>query len=271
MNEFAFSPSLLLLAINCAVGSMAACLVGCLVLVGARRQGPSRQHSVLALACVFAIGMPAMQCVLFVKDFGWIEVQQAQAVGRAAVNDSSPRSAEGSEGQIRGTLSSIAESPLGHTFILVPWALGTLLMLGWLGVRLLTLRRIRRTLEPSKSQRELNAITAAAEHVGINVPKLATTNARVGPMVIGWRDPTVVIPNALSARFTDQQLRCVLVHECEHIRRGDILWTMCAELARCVYWWNPLVIWILQKMECLRERACDDRVAGLGIHARHYI
>jgi hypothetical protein len=51
-----------------------------------------------------------------------------------------------------------------------------------------------------------------------------------------------------------------LVHELEHIRRGDWTLHILARLVCALYWFHPLV-WIAWRQLCLEaERACDDAV-----------
>ena len=69
----------------------------------------------------------------------------------------------------------------------------------------------------------------------------------------------IVFP--LDARtWPDADLRRALIHELEHVRRGDWV-TMCLARTVCaVYWFHPLV-WIANRQLGLNaERACDDAV-----------
>ena len=78
-------------------------------------------------------------------------------------------------------------------------------------------------------------------------------------MTCGVVRPTIVFP--LDARtWPDADLRRALIHELEHVRRGDWV-TMCLARTVCaVYWFHPLV-WIANRQLGLNaERACDDAV-----------
>jgi TonB family protein len=62
----------------------------------------------------------------------------------------------------------------------------------------------------------------------------------------------------------------VLSHELAHIARHDWLVQICAELARSLYWFHPLVWFATASLRNESERACDDAVLNGGIDASDY-
>ena len=54
----------------------------------------------------------------------------------------------------------------------------------------------------------------------------------------GLAHPKVILPSAADA-WTDERARVVLSHELAHIRRGDWIVQLSAELLRAFYWFNP--------------------------------
>lgn len=76
------------------------------------------------------------------------------------------------------------------------------------------------------------------------------------PFVIGIVNPRIYLPSGLS----DQEREYVLLHEKNHIRRGDHLIKILAFLALCVHWFNPLV-WLAFYLSCEdMEMSCDEAV-----------
>jgi hypothetical protein len=69
----------------------------------------------------------------------------------------------------------------------------------------------------------------------------------------------IVLP--LDARdWSDAQLRRALLHELEHIQRGDWVMQIMARVVAALYWFHPLV-WMAWRRLCLEaERSCDDAV-----------
>jgi TonB family protein len=62
----------------------------------------------------------------------------------------------------------------------------------------------------------------------------------------------------------------VLTHELAHITRFDWPVQMLAEIARAVYWFNPLFWFLCRRLRAESEHACDDAVLNTGISATDY-
>ena len=91
----------------------------------------------------------------------------------------------------------------------------------------------------------------------------------VGPAVIGFVRPEIVVPRWLLARSAEEQ-RLVIVHEGEHVAARDQLlliggWTVVALLP-----WHPAAWWALSRMRLAIELDCDARVLKRGVEPRPY-
>jgi beta-lactamase regulating signal transducer with metallopeptidase domain len=85
----------------------------------------------------------------------------------------------------------------------------------------------------------------------------------------GFAQPRVILPRT-APDWTDERIRVVLAHEFAHIKRGDWLIQMVAEIARAGYWFNP-VIWIAcRRLRQESEQATDDVVLHAGIDGSDY-
>jgi hypothetical protein len=60
------------------------------------------------------------------------------------------------------------------------------------------------------------------------------------------------------------------VHELAHLARGDWAVQLAADLARALYWFNPLAWAIGRRLRLESEYACDDHVLRQGISATDY-
>ena len=85
----------------------------------------------------------------------------------------------------------------------------------------------------------------------------------------GLRQPRVILPDE-ARHWPEGRIRIVLAHELAHIRRGDWIVQMTAELLRAVYWFNPLVWIACRQLRRESEQACDDVVLGLGVEGTEY-
>ena len=70
--------------------------------------------------------------------------------------------------------------------------------------------------------------------------------------------------------WPEDRIRIVLGHELAHVRRGDWLVQMAAELVRSVYWFNPLVWIACRRLRLESEQACDDAVLKMGVEGSAY-
>lgn len=138
------------------------------------------------------------------------------------------------------------------------WLVGTILFLIPVAAVLWKLSTIRRTGIPVAWHRDALAHLAASRGVTKAV-ELVEHEAVPGPMTFGVTRPVIVLP--LDAREWDEaELRRALLHELEHIQRGDWIMQIMARVVAGVYWFHPLV-WMAWRRLCLEaERSCDDAV-----------
>ena len=78
-----------------------------------------------------------------------------------------------------------------------------------------------------------------------------------------WQ-PKVILP-AEARGWPEDRIRIVLAHELAHVRRGDWLVQLAAELLRAIYWFNPLLWIACRQLRRESEHACDDAVLALGV------
>lgn len=82
-----------------------------------------------------------------------------------------------------------------------------------------------------------------------------------GPAVL-WapRRSLILLPEDFLQRFDADQRRLVLQHEHTHLRRGDGLWSLLAELGLAMLWFHPLAWFALPRLRLDQELACDECV-----------
>jgi beta-lactamase regulating signal transducer with metallopeptidase domain len=138
------------------------------------------------------------------------------------------------------------------------WLAGTLLFLIPVATVLWKLATIRRTGIPVAWHRDALAQLAASRNVNKPI-ELVEHEAAASPMTFGITRPVIVLP--LDARdWNDAELRRALLHELEHIQRGDWIMQILARVVAACYWFHPLV-WMAWRRLCLEaERSCDDAV-----------
>lgn len=105
------------------------------------------------------------------------------------------------------------------------------------------------------------------------VKKLADSLAPVGenyqikfsskissPVLLGIRQPLILLPTDLSTSLTDAQLKSVLIHELAHLQRNDFAANYCQRIICSVFWFHPGV-WLMDtQINRAREEICDNYV-----------
>lgn len=128
-------------------------------------------------------------------------------------------------------------------------------------VILRVLAHYRKELLPDEKPLALLALFAE-ERARVHAPEHTRLRVAVSgsPYASGLLRPRVTIPLALTADFSEDDLRAVFRHELTHIRYGDTLLRALLVVLQGVYWFNP-IIWYA--FACIRrdgEYACNARV-----------
>jgi beta-lactamase regulating signal transducer with metallopeptidase domain len=90
--------------------------------------------------------------------------------------------------------------------------------------------------------------------------ELCTSTEVARPSVLGFFHPRILLPPALFERLTAEELRQVILHEMEHLRRGDDWTNLIQKLALVLFPLNPALLWVERQLCAERELACDDSV-----------
>ena len=111
---------------------------------------------------------------------------------------------------------------------------------------------------------------ACAARLGLHDAPRVIVSAHVAmPCTAGWIKPVILMPDESEA-WSRERVEVVLLHELSHIRRMDIIPHVLSEIARVIYWFNPLVWLAAARLRAEAERATDDRVVHAGAKPSEY-
>ena len=99
---------------------------------------------------------------------------------------------------------------------------------------------------------------------------LCTTTHLDRPSVIGFFAPRILIPDWLYSRLTAGELRQIVLHESEHLRRRDDWTNLLQKLCLVLFPLNPGLLWIDRRLAKEREMACDEGVIRITQAPRAY-
>jgi beta-lactamase regulating signal transducer with metallopeptidase domain len=143
--------------------------------------------------------------------------------------------------------------------VLIPYALVVAALLGQLLAGHLGLLRLRGSAVPAPARvRDLFHRLAG----GSRRPADLLVSDRLGsPVCFGLLRPTILLPRRLAVTASDAELRWVLAHEGEHLRRGDALTGWWVGVARALYFFLPW-FWPLRRELALAQEYLADAAAA---------
>jgi beta-lactamase regulating signal transducer with metallopeptidase domain len=112
-------------------------------------------------------------------------------------------------------------------------------------------------------------LSSRTTFVGRHV-ELCTSTAVDRPSVIGFFAPRILVPAWLYEEMSPVELRHVVLHEMEHLRRRDDWMNLLQKIALVLFPLNPALVWLDRRLAAERELACDDGVLAATHMPRAY-
>ena len=89
---------------------------------------------------------------------------------------------------------------------------------------------------------------------------LCTSDEVERPSVFGFFRPRILLPPVLLEELSSSELQQVVIHEMEHLRRGDDWTNLLQKICLVLFPVNPVLLWVERRLCAERELACDDSV-----------
>jgi len=134
------------------------------------------------------------------------------------------------------------------------------------------LRHERRSSQRRAAPSEQVRLARLGRRAGLRqrVPLYWSSRCEV-PMVVGARQPRIVIPARLRSALQRGELDAVLLHELAHVRRGDPWLRLFEALLQALFVPNLALHAIAARIEREREHCCDERALRLGADRLGYV
>lgn len=138
------------------------------------------------------------------------------------------------------------------------WGAGVAMFLLPVLVGLWQIRSLRRSGLPWRRGQSLveSLALCGGKHRRVEV---LLHEALLGPMTCGVRRPAIILPRD-AENWNQEDLDRAIVHELEHVRRGDSVSRCIARFASAIYWFHPMVWLAWRRLVLEAERSCDDAV-----------
>ncbi|WP_109487563.1 M56 family metallopeptidase [Occallatibacter savannae] len=147
------------------------------------------------------------------------------------------------------------------------WLVASFIRAAALAAHSLRLRRLWKAAEPVEITGSLSAHLSALRRGRVAI---CTTQLLDRPSVIGFLSPRILIPGWLLSRLTPGELEQIVLHEAEHLRRGDDWTNLLQKLSLVLFPLNPALAWIEHRLCREREMACDEGVVRITNAPRAY-
>jgi beta-lactamase regulating signal transducer with metallopeptidase domain len=82
------------------------------------------------------------------------------------------------------------------------------------------------------------------------------------PILVGILRPAILLPPAVLAGFSPEQIEMILLHELAHVRRCDNLANVVQRVIEAALFFHPMVWWLSNWVRLEREECCDRVVVA---------
>ena len=100
--------------------------------------------------------------------------------------------------------------------------------------------------------------------------RLLSSSAVASPFCWEFHQPFIVVPESL-LRLDGDELRYIVRHELEHLRKGHFLQLFLQRAVEVVFWFHPMVWWAAHQSALSREFACDEAAVDSGADIVKYL
>jgi len=89
------------------------------------------------------------------------------------------------------------------------------------------------------------------------------------PILIGLIRPRLLIPMKVLYALSEDELRYIFLHELAHYKQKDLIIKLFSNLLCCIYWFNPVVLFGIKRMNTDCEISCDANALNVITDDEH--
>jgi len=229
-----------------------------------RRQPAAMRHFVLAVGLVSSFLVPLLQDVF--SEFDFVQARPLPVFTQNPIDIL--LSVHGTEAPASPELTA-APAPAPTALFRWVWYGGMGVAAGLLIAGALRIKWLAVRSKPLVMTGWVAALKEVSTGLGLSRSIRLLQNEGTVLGTWGALRPRVFLPHD-AHQWPAERVRVVLTHELAHIKRLDWPVQMLAEVARAVYWFNPLFWAVCRRLKLESEHACDDVVLRAGFDAKHY-
>ncbi len=143
------------------------------------------------------------------------------------------------------------------------WLCGIVGVVGYLLAKRVYLERFHDDTRVEVQDELLSLVSECAVALDMRRhPDLVVTTHPTIPFVVGWWSPRLVIPKHIVDRSTTDDMRLIIAHELNHLRRWDTATNWFQLAIQALWWFHPFVWWLNAEIRRWRETCCDEEVVA---------
>ncbi|MEE2879545.1 MAG: M23/M56 family metallopeptidase [Pseudomonadota bacterium] len=170
---------------------------------------------------------------------------------------------EPAAGMVSSATTSLQSVVAGPQWSWTAPALLGVLIIGWSvrsGAALLAQLRLQRLKSRSKVQRrDIDAFPLT--QLGLERVPPVRLIPHGSPFVAGFLKREIYLPEELD---TPRDLRQIAIHECVHLKRGDLVTRPMERIIADLFWFSPFAWMIRRELDFWREAVCDEIASTLS-------
>lgn len=176
------------------------------------------------------------------------------------VQDSSTTTS--SSNQIKDFMLTATDHSYPITKVLfVTWLLGIMIMLLINLNALIKVRKIKLSSQSITDTHILALFDNCKSKCNVKRQvRLCKSSCIDSPIMFRIRNVYILLPAKTLDSFTSQELEFILIHELIHCKSKDILINYFSNAILSLYWFHPLVWYVIKQMNLDREITCDNQV-----------
>ena len=151
------------------------------------------------------------------------------------------------------------------------WILGLIFFIFRKSMAFYNLKRIEknkynvRSMKWEKTLKEISTKLDLKKRVKILFSPLVNS-----PFSFGFLKPVILFPLRITTGLSDEEIKCILIHELAHNLRNDYLYNLFQHLIETLFFYHPGIWWISKNIRTQREIICDKIVLDNEISEKHY-
>ena len=151
------------------------------------------------------------------------------------------------------------------------WILGLILLVFIKIVAYYHLKSIKRnkynvrSIKWENTLKEISASLNLHKHVDILFSPFVNS-----PLSFGFLKPVILFPLRLITGLSNEEIKCILIHELAHNLRNDYLFNIFQNAIEVLFFYHPGIWWMSKQIRIQREIICDKIVLDNKISEKQY-